>query len=158
MTMECLIAAATRKPVIAVYKKTVNQSIPNTTSTIVDYETAIIDSHGAVTVGAGWVFTVPRAGYYMVGGGIAMTFTTTWAEQEFLMISAFVNGGQSSRLDIRYGLDSSAVSSNQFAGGMAILQLAAGDTLNLRVSQVSGAALSTTNNPDANQVRIAEIR
>ena len=42
------------------------QSIPNSTYTIVDFNTVDVDTKSAVTTGSAWAFRAPSAGYYYV--------------------------------------------------------------------------------------------
>jgi hypothetical protein len=56
---------AASEKVYAEYTTTTPQTI-GTSSVIVNYDTKVKDSHGAVTVGASWTFTAPRAGVYTI--------------------------------------------------------------------------------------------
>ncbi|WP_300747609.1 hypothetical protein [Pseudomonas sp.] len=112
------------------------QSIPNSTTTRVVFGTVEYDTDTAYNSATG-VYTVPtgKAGRYLVSGQIAYgaALTTTSQLQIFqggvlVKRTAVVNPGASQGLAIS-----------------AVLNCAAGDTLDLRVSQASGGAATLLN-------------
>jgi hypothetical protein len=61
---------AASEKIYADYRLTVTQSIPDAASTLVNFNDKIVDSHGAVTVGAAWKFTAPRSDWYTINAAI----------------------------------------------------------------------------------------
>lgn len=57
------------------YSSAAGQSIPDNAITIANFATKDYDSHNAVTTGASWKFTAPKAGKYSIKS--AVTFTST---------------------------------------------------------------------------------
>jgi hypothetical protein len=148
-------------PVVAVCRTDAGQSIPSGggMATIVDFEDVILDTHGAVTTGASWQFIAPLAGTYLVVGHIYFAVSTAWAENEIARLRVFINGGSYHVLGERNGFDGS-VGSGQTSGvgGAALVPLGAGDTLDLRATQNSGAANALSTNPHFNHVGIFRIQ
>lgn len=112
------------------------QSIPNATTTRVVFGTVEYDTDSAYAAGTG-IYTVPanKAGRYLVSGQITYggALATTSQLQIFqagglVKRTAVVNPGASQGLSIE-----------------AVLNCAAGDTLDLRVSQASGGAVTLLN-------------
>lgn len=127
--------------VTARYSSAGGQSIPNAAYTIVNYDSLGFDSRSAVTTGASWKFTAPVAGYYAVRAGLLLAATTTWNLGEELAISCYKNGVLEILLGYRVAFDS-ASSINAFISGVGLVYLAAGDYIDIRVYQSSGAALA----------------
>jgi hypothetical protein len=59
------VQIAASEKVYVHYQTDTTQAITNA-GVIVDFEDKIADTHGAVTTGASWKFTAPRAGYYKI--------------------------------------------------------------------------------------------
>lgn len=146
-------------PVVAVYRTAAGQSIPSggATNTIVDFGTMIVDTHSAVTTGATWQFVAPLAGSYLVAAMVTFDFTTGWAEHEIARLRVAINGNLSAVLGEEEGRDFAASTQLFSVGGPAVVSLAAGDVLDVRALQVSGAALALVNNALFNHVGIFRI-
>lgn len=127
-------------PVVARYTRGTAQSIPNNTTTIVDFDTLDIDTTLAVTTGASWQFVAPVAGYYQVDAHISFASTANWADGEVCQISVFKNGATAGILGFSHNNPTNTQAS---VGGGTVVHLAKGDTIDIRVAQVSGAALNT---------------
>ncbi len=138
------------------YKTAAAQEIANSTVTIVNFETEQYDTHDAVTVGAAWHFTAPVTGYYLVTSYIRFTASTGWTDTETVEYLLYRNGSQYSALDRKDSFGSGS-SIYAFANGSDIVYLAAGDTIDLRVLQTSGAALALHNNDRHNYVSICLV-
>lgn len=125
---------------IARYSTTAGQSIPNTTTTIINFDTQTFDSASLVSTGVAWKLTVPTngAGRWEVLSSIIIGITAANSINLYL----YKNGSLYSRLDrvIGVGTDTSSVGDGDF------VQCVAGDTLDIRIVQASIAAqtLSTT--------------
>lgn len=122
------------------------QNIPNNADTIVNYSIKTYDTHGAVTTGASWKYTAPVSGYYKVKASIS------WVT---------VSGAASYRLKIF----KNGVMHTQFAaeGDTYIfpvsdtVQLNAGDYIDIRTFQLSGAALDTDSAPESQFVTVERV-
>jgi hypothetical protein len=137
------------------YTTDAGQSIPNNTTTIVNFEDVSDDTNTAVTVGAAWHFTAPVAGRYLVAASITYVTTTTWAATERALFDLYKNGAQWSSLDRSTGRDSSAATQIVQLAGADTVVLAAGDTVDIRTNQNSGGALALVAFAVDNRVSIA---
>jgi hypothetical protein len=138
------------------YTTAAGQSISSSTGvTIVNFDTLVDDTNAAVTTGAAWHFTAPIAGRYLVVACVDFVTTTTWALTERAILDVFVNGSVYSQLRRMSNLDSSGTTAIVGLMGSDTVVLAAGDTLDIRVSQNSGAALALSASGLANRVSIA---
>jgi hypothetical protein len=142
--------------IVARYTTDAGQSIPNNSVTIVNFEDAFYNTHNAVTVGASWHFTAPVGGYYAISAAILFSSTNTWADAEGGELQLYKNGAAYSRLDWKdnYG---SASSIYMQLSGSDLVYLAATETLDIRVWQISGAALALHNNAYYNYVSIHKV-
>lgn len=132
------------------------QSIPNNTSTVVDFGTISFDTDSAITTGAGWRFTAPVSGNYLVSASIIFTNTTTWADVELGALILHKNGSLYAYLDRKdsYG---SASSVYMQLSGTSLVNLSAGEYVDIRVLQNSGGALALLNSNQYNHVNIAKV-
>lgn len=87
----------------------------------IDFATKVIDTHAAVTTGAAWKFTAPITGFYGVGCSVG----TTGAVVE---VNIFKNGTVGNLL-----FDTV---STGYGGGYSVVQLNAGDFIDLRPAAV----------------------
>jgi hypothetical protein len=131
--------------IAARYTSVTPQSIPDGyyTATIFDFDTADYDTHSAVTTGSGWHFTAPESGFYAVHAQIMFASTDTWAPEEGVSLWLFRNGTRISAMGRENALDSSGGAYQHSAQGTGFIYLSAGDALDVRVTQSSGAALNT---------------
>ena len=131
--------------IAARYTSVTPQSIPDGyyTATIFDFDTADYDTHSAVTTGSGWHFTAPESGFYAVHAQIMFASTDTWAPEEGVSLWLFRNGTRISAMGRENALDSSGGVYQHSAQGTGFIYLSAGDALDVRVTQSSGAALNT---------------
>jgi hypothetical protein len=129
-------AIAASETVCAVYKTAVNQSVANTTFTIIDFGTKEDDSHGSVTTGANWKFTAPTAGRYEVFAKILYNGAASAATGSYLLM-LYKNGSQVAELARVNGTGGS----NFFGpNGSRVINLNAGDYIDVRAFQDSGGA------------------
>ena len=137
------------------YSTDAGQSIPNNTITILDFEDKSYDSHNAVTTGGSWKFTAPSTGYYSVNASILFQAATTWNLSESLELHLFKNGTRVSYLSRK---DNYPTGATNYAGlnGSDEIYLEAGDYIDIRAYQASGAALSIYTVSDFNFVSITQ--
>lgn len=131
----------------AVVQRSGTQSIANASSTVVVFNSLVYDTHGALNTSSG-VFTAPVAGYYRVSSKIEFAANATGDRET----SLFKNGSRYAYLG--YNSNSSA-SGTANVGGSIDVQLAAGDTLDIRVRQTSGGALNVGNTATANYFSVS---
>ncbi len=136
------------------YKTDAGQSIPNNTSTIINFEDVDYDTHDTVTTGGSWKFTAPKTGYYRVETHLLFSATTTWAEGEVAQVVLHKNGAIYSYLDrnTQFG----ATSTYMHISGGDTVYLEKGDYIDLRVTQTSGAALTLISDGTLCRVSIEE--
>lgn len=135
-----LVFADLPAPIIAKYRISANRTIDGTTRC--NFDTQIYDTNSAVTTGASWVFTAPRAGYYMVnftgaqasGGGIIQLLKNGVAFQNLCLVNATVLQGD----------------------GAAVVLLATNDTLFIQTSGGS-VTLDSANSGIGTQISINSI-
>ena len=159
-------AAATNKATIATlldtgmivarYSTAAAQSIPNNSDTIIRFDTVNYDTHSAVTTGASWHFTSPLSSYYLINVAILFAATNTWVDQEYVVMTAYINSAGISRMGFS-SHHGSASSIFVACAGSDTFYLAAGDTLDVRVTQTSGAALALHNAADYNYISISRL-
>jgi hypothetical protein len=145
-------------PVIAIYRTDAGQSIPDITSTIINYEDKVHDTHGAVTVGASWKFTAPVPGIYEVKAMCFLSNTTNWAVGEIKSLTLFKNGSSHVEIDYHehYATDGSS-SYTHIVNGSTMVKLLAGDYIDIQIVQNSDAALALLADGPSNQVSIVKV-
>jgi hypothetical protein len=119
----------------------------STTTTPINYDTKVFDTHNAVTTGASWNFKAPVSGRYLL-----TTFNNTASGTNTTFLSVYKGGAKYE--SITY---SPNVSTNLLFGSTQI-QLLAGDTIDLRCATstvVSGNA--TQSNDLASHIEITRI-
>lgn len=141
---------ALNQRVVALYRTVAGQAVPNNTVTRLDVATQEIDTFGAVTTGASWVFTVPKTAIYYVGGLIS---PTTDAATYAMDLRAVVNG-------TTYYLDYKNLAWANDVGSLAggrLFQLNKNDTVYYNVYQNSGAAQTLYTGAGFNYLNIFQV-
>lgn len=143
--------------VAARYGKSTTQSISNATVTIIDYNSVDFDTDGAVTTGSSWKFTVPtgEGGKYLIRASVYLQSSSNWGVTEACYISCYVNNGERARLD-QINAQSTGTY-RMFVNGAVILNLNAGDEVNIRIYQDSGAAVTIDSAAEYTHVSIAKL-
>lgn len=142
--------------VAARYETAAGQSIPTASSTIVDFGTKTFDTTGSVTTGASWKFTAPGPGIYSVSAMIMFTNTGTWADSENLVLQLFKGGTVVSNIAYKMSFGTASVVFID-AQGTDLISLLAGEYIDIRVTQNSGAALTLHNDAKYNYVSIIRM-
>lgn len=141
--------------VSAIYETNAGQTITTGSSPVIDFEDVVVDTHNAVTTGASWVFTAPRAGLYNVSSFVGFADSAAWTAGEFVIFELHKNGTLHKRLDI-HEIEASGTFI-QAAHGSALVSLAKGDTVDVRLTQDSGSSIATINEPTRNWISITGI-
>lgn len=112
-----------------------SQSIPDNTSTIINYSTVVLDSRSAVTTGASWKYTVPSGmgGIYLV---TACALLQSSAAGVYLNV--FKNGVNYALL----GYQKEAAGALEGINGSCLVSLVPTDYIDIRIIQISGGAVS----------------
>jgi hypothetical protein len=140
-----------RCQVFSHFQSNAGTSISNDTTTIVDYEDTVVDTHSAVTIGASWKFTAPRDGLYTINA-TAQFASVEWTAGELMSLGLFKNNAQVTVLSyVRTDATNTQV---KFATGGFTLLLAATDYVDVRVYQNTGAGLALSSNAVDNNISI----
>jgi hypothetical protein len=140
-----------REIVVAKYTNGAGTTITNNSLTILDFPTKEIDTHDAVTTGAGWVFTAPTAGYYRISSSVVMDLVS-WGEAGFTWLAVYKNGAEHTALDLN--VKGTTGATNTGASGTTIVECAAGDTLQIRIYHNGGTDTDLVNIANRNTVSI----
>lgn len=140
--------------IIARYKSSAGQSIPDNTVTIIDFGTLVHDLTSSVTTGASWKFTAPESGYYWCAARTAMTSTATGDNAEMYL---YKNGSNYSTL--ASGITAST-NQNLYLIGGDVVYLNAGDYIDFRFAQDSAnnLARSLSSSPEKVNCSIQKIQ
>jgi hypothetical protein len=141
--------------VYASYRTAASQSIANNPipPVIVDFGTVDEDPLGMITTGASWRCTAQFAGRYVANAAILYNSSTGWADTEAGYIALYKNGSLYRYLQRR---DSYGSASGVFMmlSGMTTVALVAGDYIDVRAFQNTGAALTLLNDATFNYIDI----
>jgi hypothetical protein len=124
-------------PIAAHYGKD-SGTIANNTVTIVNFDNLIYDTWSAVTTGAGWVFTVPIGGYYLVIARVGFEPSAQWGLGDDVYIDVNLEGAHYAKLDDRNDIPNAA-GIEVHVSGSAVVEAAKDDEINVVVYQNSGA-------------------
>ncbi len=129
--------------ITARYSTNAGQSILNNTISIIDYEDKSYDDHGCVSTGASWKFTCPRAGKVRVNAEATLASNAGWGLGETAYLSVFKNAVEFGRGP--YDSPATATLVVDLSVG-DVVDVLAGDTIDIRIFQLSGGtiALDTT--------------
>lgn len=139
------------------YTTNVAQSMANGTATRIDFEDKEYDTANAVTTGASWVFTSPKSTYYHVCSGSLLAANAGWAAGEALFLTLHKNGSGTAYTTIYYDQANAAGTFSKGGAGGTTLYLAKGETVDIRMTQASGGAISLDASGANNWVSIDEI-
>ncbi len=116
-----------------------SQSLPNDATTIVNFDAVDFDTAGGITTGATWAYTAQAAGTYLVAATVTHGSSANWAIGETLRLELHKNDSLYARL----AMDSN-ISANTpvTVMGATLVELAAGDKVDIRVYQNSGGTLT----------------
>lgn len=155
--LERLRATERSVPVVARYSTTAGQVLTNNTLTVIDFGTKTIDTHNAVATGSGWVFTAPTAGTYLVSASVMFATTTAWANGEVAQLELYKGGSRWSVFRRDSGLDTTTATQFKQLAGCDTVTLATGETISIRASQATGAALALHTDATFNYVDVVKV-
>lgn len=146
-------AIAANELVAAIYESNTGQTI-NTAGEIFDAEDKIKDTHSAVTTGASWKFTAPVSGTYNVSAAIQwLSYNFTTARRVALELRK--NGAVYRVLDEFIG--QSTVNAAFTLSGSALVELNAGDYIDVYADQDSGGGEALTTDATTNYINIYRL-
>ena len=144
--------SADARLMLARYKTAAAQSIPSATFTIVDFGTKDFDTHGAVTTGAAWKFTAISSGYFRIGTHIRVSTSLNAVN---FAARIYKNGVAGPALADNT-TDNSASGRGDITGS-TIVELVAGDYVDIRVIQNSGGAVTLLSDADYVYIDIEKL-
>jgi hypothetical protein len=142
--------------VAAVFTTSAGQSIANSTTTIIDYGNTVINTHGAVTTGASWKFTAPVSGIYEISAAIQYLALGGWAAGEEATLNVYKGGSLHARLGAVF-MQATHSTFVFLSGSPRLISLNAGEYIDIRTSQNSGASLSLTSTAAENWISIKKV-
>lgn len=144
LTLANLKALIAPSPVVASYTIDTSQTIASATSTVINYDRLVQDTHSRVTTGASWRFTAAVAGYYVTAATVQLTSPASWTTGKTARLYLFKNNGSTvDGTGILGTYNSYGTASFVQLGGTRIVYLAVGDYLELRVIQDTGSSVAT---------------
>lgn len=147
--------------VIAKYTRSTAQTIAHNTSTVIDFATKEIDTHGAVSgSGASWRFTAPKSSYYSVR---EITHYGTYAVPANTALYSILYKNTSTQLSVITSVVWAAQTPTANFGApplVDLIYLSQGETLrveNIHVQGTGSASASLLGNPSYNYIIIESI-
>lgn len=155
-TKDVVLPTALSDVVIARYAAS-GTTVPEQTSTVVDFSTKTLDTHNAVTTGTAWQFKAPKDGIYAVSARVLFSGTDQWNPGDTAALILRVNGGVNSYLASRDNFLSGSASLSMQLHGDDVVSLQKGDTIDVVVAQTSGVTLKLSSNTKDNYVSIYQV-
>jgi hypothetical protein len=121
-----------------------NLSLADNTAEILDFDTKDFDSHSAVTTGASWKFTAPVSGVYNITAVLQLAGSGGWAAGERVFLTLHKNNNATVHTYMSLQYMQATHGTNPALNGAALVQLNAGDYIDIRANQNSGGALGIT--------------
>lgn len=150
-------AIAASETVAASYQTASGQTITNNNLaiSIVNFNTRVFDTHNAVTTGSSWKFTAPVSGLYQITAATGSVSGGGWAAGEEWSNFIYVNDA----VGVRLGSSFSQATHSTFvtAAGQTTVRLLAGEFLNIRIFQNSGANLNMVSDAAINHIEIIRV-
>lgn len=124
--------------VYADYSTAAGQSIPNNTTTVVDFGTRNRDTKGCVSTGTGWNFQVPQSGEYEIQASLMYT-NVAWTAGNTIFYNVYVNG--TFVRNLYYApIQASYTDFTPALSGSVKYPMVAGDTISIRTFQNRGSS------------------
>lgn len=144
--------------IAARYTTASGQAINNGASAVINFDTKVYDTHGAVTVGASWVFKAPTEGLYAVdvGTGSPAAANVFAANNVWQHILRKNQTGQYSYPGA-FSVQASGSQSLQVNGSDTVYLLA-GETIDLAVFNNTGVNRTLLTNAAANYISIKRVK
>lgn len=147
---------AATESINASYTGPAGVTIPHNSTVIIDFATKEFDSHSAVTTGAAWKFTAPTAGVYEVNASMVINLGGGWAFAEEATLYVYKNGSIFSRL-ASYIAQVAHSTYIPMVGSPRLVRLNAGDYVDIRLYQSSGASVTSLGGVDYTWANIKRV-
>lgn len=150
-------AQITAEATIAVEAENIaGTSIPNNTLTILAFNTITGNTNGAWS---GTVFTAPVSGRYNFNAHTLLNAYTGWVLTEALELTLHKNNSGTALKYLYYNnmMPGGGANVNISASGNATIALLAGETVDIRLKQVSGAAITLVALAGTNRLEILRV-
>lgn len=141
----------------AQYKVSATQTVPTSTVKIVNYHTSVYDTASAVTTGASWKFTCNATGYYYLTASALLQATSTWTLGKYAKLQAYIGSTGNAILSTVYTRTSASSGFRVYLSGGAVLSLAVGNEVSVRINQTSGSTLTIDDSGDYSRVSISGL-
>jgi hypothetical protein len=134
------------------YSTTAGQSIPDSTQTIVDFDTVTFDAGSLVTTGASWKFTASETASYRISIFISWSQSFSFTTGQYTQASLYKNGTFYSTLDISQAF----LTGTQYLtlNGSDSINLTSGDYIDVRVYQNTGSSVNLDTSAGSNYICI----
>lgn len=139
----------------AVYTTAAGQSIPNASVTIINFDTKETDSHNSVTTGASWKFTAPMSGKYLISS-ITQYASATYNNGTIFQSDLYKNGVVVANLGY-FVMPNVTTNLRPYLSGSRIVQLLAGEYIDIRTFQNNGGASVLLNSSQYNHLSITRV-
>jgi hypothetical protein len=134
------------------YVTTSGQSIPDSTETVVDFDTMDYDAGGNVTTGSSWKFTASEAAAFRIYAHIFWSQAFSFSAGQSVQLSLYKNGSYYSNLDI-FEIPLNGPQYVPLRGSDSI-DLLPGDYIDIRAYQNTGSAVSLDTSGGFNYVNV----
>lgn len=126
------------------YTRSTTTSLPSPGPAIFDFNVEDYDDNNLVTTGGSWAYTVPAAGKYRITS--AIEFDAVAPGNLAFDSQVFVNGVSQATYGRNPAFSSGAAVSGITSEGSTVLELAKGDSVDIRFSQAAGGPLTGNSN------------
>lgn len=145
-------AQASLQTQAALYTSNAGQSISSGSTTIINFEDKVEDTHNAVTTGASWKYTAPVRQRVDVDVR-ALLVSSSWTAGNTIELYLFKNGSEYARLRIKR-IETTGTYQFLADGQAQGISLAAGDYIDVRIAQNSGSSINLDTSALVNRIAI----
>jgi hypothetical protein len=146
---------AASETVIARCTSSTGFALPSGAETIIGFNASTFDSHGAITLGAAFRFTAPVSGKYEVTVSVLISGDSDFEAGEEAFLSIYKNGTRYNYM-ANYEHIATVVANVQLAGS-DIVQLNAGDYINVQLFHNFDNTENLFNNAEQNWITIKKV-
>lgn len=138
----------------AIYSSDSGQTVNGNTQTVINFEDLDLDTHGSVTIGAGWKFTALRDMTVTASGGIKFAQASWNANEPYY--GYIKKNGSTSVAYFEYEANETALTTDHSLYGAATVDLAKDDYIQYVVYQNSGGNINLPASADLNHFSVIE--
>lgn len=140
--------------VVAMQATSSTSSLSNAATTVIVNPTVVVDTHGAYNSSTG-VYTVPVSGIYLVSAAFDDSGAAILVNETADLV-LYKNGSSHKRLCLLQG-QTTVGSLEIFVSGSSMVQCNAGDTLEIRLGNLTGETLVGNGNSTFNYINISRV-